>query len=211
MLKKITLTLCATTAALSLAGCGINDIPSREENAKAKFADLQSAYQRRSDLIPNLVSTVQAAAKNERGILVEVTEARAKATSITVDAATVTDPAKMAALANAQSGMSSALGRLMVVVEKYPDIKSNQNFITLQEQLEGTENRINIARKDYNDAARVYNTTLRTFPTVVWASTIHSGSKPLAYFEAAESAKDAPKVDFSGLSPAPAPAPASAN
>jgi LemA protein len=204
MLKKLGLALATFGAAIGLAGCGVNDIPTREENAKAKFGDLQSAYQRRADLVPNLVATVQAAAKQERATLVEVTEARAKATSVNVDASTITNPGAMAEFAKAQDGMSSALGRLMVVVEKYPELKSNQNFITLQDQLEGTENRITIARRDYNDAARSYNTTLRTFPSVVWAKTVYSSSKPMAYFEAQAAAQNAPKVDFSGLEAAPA-------
>jgi len=206
MLKKLSLALVSLGAVIGLAGCGVNDIPTREENAKAKFGDLQSAYQRRADLVPNLVATVQAAAKQERATLVEVTEARAKATAVTVDASTITNPQAMANFAKAQDGMSSALGRLMVVVEKYPELKSNQNFLSLQDQLEGTENRITVARRDYNDAARSYNTSLRTFPSVVWAKTVYGSSKPMAYFEAQAAAQDAPKVDFSGLQATPAPA-----
>lgn len=165
---------------------------------------MQDAYQRRNDLVPNLVSTVQGAAIAERGTLTEVVEARAKATSVTVDASTLTDPAKFQQFQQAQDGMSSALGRLMVVVERYPDLKSQQNFTTLMSQLEGAENRISIARRDFNAAAQTYNTTLRSFPQNILASTIHSGSKPMEYFKAAPGADKAPKVDFSGLNNAEA-------
>ena len=185
----------AATAAM-LAGCGVNSIPTAEENAKAKWADVQSQYQRRSDLIPNLVSTVQGYAKQEKDVLTAVTEARAKATAIHVDAGDLTDPAKVQQLANAQNQLSGALGRLLAVTENYPDLKSNQNFLALQSQLEGTENRIAVARRDYIDAVRAYNVSLRTFPTVIWASTFFSGSKPMAEFTATDDAQAAPKVKF---------------
>ena len=181
---------------LSLAGCGINAIPTKEEKAKAAFADVQADYQRRADLIPNLVNTVSAYAKQERTVLVEVTQARARATQTTIDPTKLNDPAAMQKFQAAQDGLSSSLGRLMVVVEKYPDLKSNENFLALQSQLEGTENRIAVARRDYNEAVRDYNTTLRVFPTVIWAKTMYGSSKPMQLFTAAESAQTAPTVNF---------------
>ncbi|WP_442756348.1 LemA family protein [Methylocystis sp. JAN1] len=186
----------AIVAALSLSGCGYNTIPTLEENAKAKWADVQSQYQRRADLIPNLVATVQGYAKQEKDVLTSVVEARAKATSVKVDASTVTDPEKMKQFQDAQAQLTGALGRLMAVSEAYPDLKSNQNFLALQSQLEGTENRINVARRDYIDAVREFNTSLRTFPTLLWAKTLFAGTKPMAEFSASESAQQAPQVKF---------------
>ncbi|WAC49513.1 LemA family protein [Asticcacaulis sp. SL142] len=205
--KRIAAFAALAAAAVTLSACGFNTIPTKQEATKAKWADVQSQYQRRADLIPNLVSTVQGAAIQERTTLTEVVEARAKATSVNVDASTITDPAKFQQFQQAQDGLSSALGRLMVVVERYPDLKSNQNFLALQSQLEGTENRINIARNDYNESARDFNTTLRTFPSIVWAKTIYGGEKPFEYFQAAAGAQNAPSVNFDGLKPSdPAPA-----
>lgn len=186
----------AVALGLGLSGCGVNTISTLEEAAKAQWAQVQNQYQRRSDLIPNLVSTVQGYAKQEKDVLTAVTEARAKATAIYVDAADLTDPAKVQQLANAQNQLSGALGRLLAVSENYPDLKSNQNFLALQSQLEGTENRIAVARKDYIDAVRAYNTALRTFPTVIWASTFFRGSRPMAEFTATDDAQAAPKVKF---------------
>ncbi|MDC7682468.1 LemA family protein [Asticcacaulis sp. BYS171W] len=200
-LKRITGLLAVAGVALSLVACDVNRIPTQEEAAKASWSEVQNQYQRRSDLVGNLVATVQGAAIAERGTLTEVVEARAKATSVNVDASTISDPAKFQQFQQAQDGMSSALGRLMVVVEKYPELKSQQGFITLQSQLEGTENRIAIARKDYNASAQTYNTTLRSFPQNILAGTIHSGSKPMEYFKAAPGSDQAPKVDFSGVAP----------
>ena len=190
---------------LGLAGCGINSIPTKEEKAKAAFADLQADYQRRADLIPNLVAIVQGYAQQERTVLVAVTQARASATQTTIDPTKLSDPAAMQKFQAAQNGLSSALGRLMVVVEKYPDLKSNENFLALQSQLEGTENRIAVARRDYNEAVRDYNTTLRVFPTVIWAKTMYSSAKPMQSFEATGAAQTAPTVSFNlGGSSAPA-------
>jgi LemA protein len=186
----------AIVAVLSLSGCGYNTIPTLEENAKAKWADVQSQYQRRADLIPNLVATVQGYAKQEKDVLTSVIEARAKATAVKVDASTVTDPEKMKQFQDAQAQLTGALGRLMVVSEAYPDLKSNQNFLALQSQLEGAENRINVARRDYIDAVREFNTSLRTFPTLFWAKTFFSGTKPMAEFSASEAAQQAPQVKF---------------
>ena len=193
----------------SLAGCGINSIPTKQEKAKAAFADLQSDYQRRSDLIPNLVSTVQAFAQQEHAVLVDVIKARASATQVTLDPTKLTDPAAVQRYQAAQNSISGALGRLMVISEKYPDLKSNENFLALQSQLEGTENRIAVARRDYNEAVRDYNTTLRVFPTVLWAKTMYSSSQPMQLFEATAAAQTSPTVNFNlGYSSAPAAAPA---
>ena len=182
--------------AFGLASCGVNTIPTLEETAKARWADVENQYQRRTDLIPNLVATVQGYAKQEKDVLVAVTEARAKATSIHLDAGDLTDPAKLKALQDAQGALTGALSRLLAVSENYPDLKSNANFLALQSQLEGTENRIAVARRDYIGAVQAYNTQLRTFPGVIWAKTLYSGAKPMAEFTAAPDAEAAPRVKF---------------
>jgi LemA protein len=181
----------------TLAGCGINAIPTQDEATKAAWAEVQNQYQRRADLVPNLVATVKGYAAQEKSVLVEVTQARASATQVKVDASTITDPAQFQQYAAAQDKLSGVLGRLMVIQEQYPDLKSNQNFLALQSQLEGTENRITIARRDYNQTAQTYNTTLRTFPSVFWAKTMYSGQKPAQLFQATAAAQGAPTVDFS--------------
>jgi LemA protein len=183
-------------AALSLSGCGYNVIPTKEEAAKAAWGEVQNQYQRRADLVPNLVATVQGYAKQEKDVLTQVTEARAKATAIHLDANDLTDPEKVKALQEAQAQLSGALGRLLAVSENYPDLKSNQNFLALQSQLEGTENRIAVARRDYIAAVQDFNTSLRTFPTVLWANTVFSGTKPMVPFTAEAEAQSAPKVKF---------------
>ncbi len=186
----------------AVAGCGINSIPTKEEAAKARWADVQSQYQRRADLVPNLVATVQGAAIQERTTLTQVVEARARATGVTVTPETLNDPAAFQRYQAAQGELSQALSRLLMVVENYPQLQSNQNFLALQSQLEGTENRISVARRDYNEAVRDYNTSLRTFPTVIWAKTLHGGSQPMQLFSATEAAQSAPNVNFDGLNPA---------
>jgi len=186
----------AIIAGLTVAGCGYNNIPTYEEQAKAKWGDVQNNYQRRADLIPNLVATVQGYAKQERDVLTSVTEARAKATQIKVDASQLTDPDKLKQFQDAQNQLTSTLGRLIAISENYPDLKSNQNFLALQSQLEGTENRIAVARRDYIEAVRVYNTELRTFPGLIWANTLFRGNKPMAEFAASESADKPPQVKF---------------
>ncbi|MFT4255103.1 MAG: LemA family protein [Caulobacter sp.] len=205
------LALASAALAVSLAGCGINTIPTQDEKAKTAWAEVQNQYQRRSDLIPNLVATVKGYAAQEKDVLTSVTQARAGATQVKVDASTITDPAAFQKYAAAQDQLTGVLGRLMVIQEQYPDLKSNQNFLALQSQLEGTENRITIARRDYNEAARVYNTSLRTFPTILWAKTVYGGQKPAVLFEATAAAQTAPTVSF-GTPAAPAataqPAPA---
>ena len=192
-------------APVLLAGCGINSIPTKQEKAKAAFADLQSDYQRRADLIPNLVQTVQAFAQQEHAVLTDVIKARASATQVVLDPTKLSDPAAVQRYQAAQNSISGALGRLMVVSEKYPDLKSNTNFLALQSQLEGTENRIAVARRDYNEAVRDYNTTLRVFPTVFWAKTMYGAEKPMTMFEATAAAQTTPTVSFNlGYSSAPA-------
>jgi LemA protein len=179
-----------------LAGCGVNTIPTYEEQAKAKWSDVQNQYQRRTDLIPNLVETVKGFAQQERTVLEAVTNARARATSIQVNADTIADPETFKKFQDAQAQLSGALGRLIAVAEAYPDLKSNQNFLALQSQLEGTENRIAVARRDYIEAVRLYNTELRTFPGVIWASTLYKSNKPMQEFTVTEDARQLPQVKF---------------
>lgn len=189
-------TLALAPAVLAVSGCGLNSVPTQEENAKAKWANVQADYQRRADLIPNLVETVKGYAKQEEKVLVEVTEARAKATSVQVTANDLTDPNKVAQFQQAQGALSQGLGRLLASVEAYPDLKSNQNFLALQSQLEGTENRINISIKDYNEAVQAYNTTIRTFPDAIGAKVFY-GAKPMTPYQAtAPNADRAPTVKF---------------
>jgi LemA protein len=198
MSRRLSLTpaLLAPAAALALGGCGLNSIPTAEENAKARWADVQNEYQRRADLVPNLVATVKGYAKQESSVLVGVTEARAKATSIQVSADDLKDPSKLQQFGQAQGQLSQALGRLLSVTENYPDLKSNTNFLALQSQLEGTENRITIARRDYNQSVQQYNTLIRTFPNSIGAKVFY-GAKPMQTFEAtAPNAQSAPTVSF---------------
>lgn len=196
MTTKLIKFLVVPAVALSLSACGINSVPTAEENAKAKWADVESTYQRRADLIPNLVETVKGFAAQEQDTLTAVVEARAKATSIQLNASDLGDAAKVQEFAAAQGALSSGLGRLMATVEAYPDLKSNQNFLALQSQLEGTENRINVARRDYNESVREYNTTIRTFPDIIGAKIIH-GAEPMEPFAATtEGADEAPEVSF---------------
>lgn len=178
---------------VALSGCGLNSVPTAEENAKAKWADVQNYYQRRADLIPNLVSTVKAAGAQEKGILVEVTQARASATQVKVDPSQLTDPAKVQAYQQAQNGLTLSLQRLQ---EAYPELQSIKGYQDLQVQLEGTENRISTARHDYNLAVQQYNTTIRTFPDAIGAKVIY-GAKPMVPFAATSPGADtAPTVDF---------------
>jgi len=182
--------------ALTVSGCGYNTIPTLEEQAKARWGDVQNQYQRRADLIPNLVETVKGFASQEKSVLTAVVEARAKATQVKVDASQLTDPEKLKQFQDAQNQLTGALGRLLAVSENYPDLKSNANFLALQSQLEGTENRIAVARRDYIDAVRVYNSALRTFPTLIWAKTVFAGNKPMAEFTASEGSEKPPQVKF---------------
>ena len=188
--------LLAPLAALSLSACGVNTIPTSEENTKAKWADVENQYQRRADLIPNLVATVKGYATHEQGTLEGVTQARAKATQVTLNAGDLTDPDKMKQFQDAQNQLSGALGRLLSVSEAYPELKADQQFLALQSQLEGTENRIAVARSDYNGAVQQYNTMIRTFPAAITAKIVY-GAKPIQPFTATSAhADEAPKVSF---------------
>ncbi|HLL59439.1 MAG TPA: LemA family protein [Allosphingosinicella sp.] len=193
---RLKVALLAPLAAISVSACGINSIPTAEEEAKARWADVQNQYQRRADLIPNLVASVQGAAAQERNVLREVTEARANATRIQLSPEQLRDPEAMRAFSEAQGRLTSAIIPLQRLQEAYPDLKTNQNFLALQSQLEGTENRVTIARTDYNRAVQNYNTRIRTFPDVIGAKVFY-GAEPMVPFEATtQNAEQAPKVDF---------------
>src|SRR5262245_24939082 len=182
----------------TLAGCGINNIPTFEQNAKAKWSEVLSQYKRRSDLVPNLVETVKGFAAQEQQVLTSVVEARAKATQAQVQlpADAVNNPEAMQPFQDAKHQLTGALGRVLAVVERYPDIKSGQNFLALQSQLEGTENRIAIARRDYIEAVRVYNTELTTFPGRIWRSLMYASAQPMATFDITAQEQETPRVDF---------------
>jgi LemA protein len=196
MMPRRRLALSAPFAALLLAGCGVNTIPTAEENAKAKWADVQNQYQRRADLIPNLVATVKGYAAHEQSTLTAVVDARAKATQVTVSADDISDPDKMKQFQDAQNQLTGALGRLLAVNEAYPQLQADQNFLALQSQLEGTENRIAVARSDYNSAVQAYNTRIRTFPDSITAKVVY-GAKPITPFTATTPhAETAPTVKF---------------
>jgi LemA protein len=187
--------LLAPLAALGLAGCGINSVPTADEQVNASWGNLQADYQRRADLIPNLVATVKGYAQQEKSVLTEVTEARANATRVQLNASDLSDPAKVQAFNEAQGRLTQAIVPLQRLQEAYPDLKSNQNFLALQDQLEGTENRINASRRDYNESVQTYNTLIRTFPTAIGAKVFY-GAKPKVPFEAAATAQQAPSVNF---------------
>ena len=187
--------LLAPVAAVSLAGCGLNSVPTAEEQVNAAWGNLQADYQRRSDLIPNLVATVKGYAQQEKTVLTDVTNARANAGRVQLNASDLSDPAKVQAFNEAQSRLTQAIIPLQRLQENYPDLKSNANFLALQDQLEGTENRINASRRDYNESVQRYNTLIRTFPTAIGAKVFY-GAKPKVPFEAAAAAQTAPKVDF---------------
>ena len=187
--------LLAPLAAMSLAGCGLNSVPTAEEQVNASWANLQADYQRRADLIPNLVNTVKGYAKQESSVLIEVTQARANAGRIQLNASDLDDPAKVKAFNDAQGRLTQAIIPLQRLQEAYPDLKSNQNFLALQDQLEGTENRINASRRDYNEAVRSYNTRIRTFPDAIGAK-IFYGAKPKVPFQGSTAAQNAPTVNF---------------
>ena len=185
-LRTLSRTTLVTAAALSLAGCGINSVPTQEEAAKAKWADVQAAFQERANLIPNLAAVAKGAAEQEKAILTGVVEARAKATSIQINASDLSDPAKMQAFQDAQNKLSSSLsgfGRLLANSEQYPELKSISNYQMLQSQLEGQENRIRISIRDYNAAVQSYNTTIRTFPDAIGAKVFY-GAKPMVPYQA---------------------------
>jgi LemA protein len=197
-------------AALGLASCGVNSVPTKEEAAKAQWGTVQNAYQRRADLIPNLVESVKAAAGSENQILANVTNARARATSINVTTDDLSNPEEFAKFQAAQNQLTQALGQLRTVVEAYPQLQSQARFADLMTALEGSENRINVERDRYNEKAQDYNTTIRTFPAIMAAKIVY-GAKPLAYFKADEGAANAPSVNFNGMAGAPTAAPANDN
>jgi LemA protein len=180
---------------LSLSGCGYNQMQTNEEAVNAAWGNVESALQRRLDLIPNLVETVKGYAGHEKDTLTAVMDARSKATQVKITPETINDPQAMAAFQAVQGQMQSSLSRLMAVVENYPDLKANQNFRDLQNQLEGTENRINVARQRYNQVVETYNASIRTFPNFITNSLVLH-LKPKEYFKADEAAKQAPKVKF---------------
>ena len=180
-----------------LSGCGVNNIPSYDEQAKAAWAQVENQYQRRADLVPNLVATVKGYAAHEQETLIAVTEARAKVGSIQAGKDLLDNPQKLQQFQAAQSELGSALQRLMVVVERYPDLKANQNFLALQSQLEGTENRISVARRDFIQAVNQYNREIRTFPGRIWHSILYSDMPLRETYEAtSQNTEQAPKVDF---------------
>jgi LemA protein len=184
--------------ALTLAGCGINNIPTYEQSAKAAWSEVLNQYKRRADLIPNLVETVKGFATQERTVLTDVVEARAKATQVQaqIPPDILTNPEAMQKLQEVQGQLGSALARLLAVVERYPDLKSSQNFLTLQSQIEGTENRIAVARRDYINSVRVYNTEITTFPGRIWRAVLYPSAKEMATFDIAADEMKTPKVDF---------------
>ena len=183
-------------AGVMLAGCGINTIPTLQEQAKAAWSQVLNQYQRRADLIPNLVETVKAYAAQESKVLTDVVEARAKATQVQIPPDILNNPEAFQKFQDAQNGLTGALSRLLAIVENYPDLKSNQNFLALQSQLEGTENRISVARQDYITAVRDYNTEIRTIPGRWWRALLYPDAEPMQNFTAAEGAEKPPEVKF---------------
>lgn len=197
-MKKTSFVALMAAVGTLLAGCGVNNIPTYEESAKAAWSEVLNQYKRRADLVPNLVETVKGFAEQERKVLTEVVEARAKATQVqaNIPPDILTNPAAMQKLQEAQSQLGGVLGRLLAVIERYPDIKSGQNFLALQSELAGTENRIAIARRDYIQAVRVYNTELKTIPGRWWKAFMYPTAKEMATFEVAAETTETPKVDF---------------
>jgi LemA protein len=197
LLARLKPVLTAVALALSLSACAaINTIPTLEERAKSAWSEVQNQYQRRADLIPNLVETVKGFAQQEREVLTQVTEARARASQVRVDASTITDPQRFKEYQDAQNQLSGALGRLLVTVERYPELKSNANFLALQSQLEGTENRIAVARRDYIETVRAYNTELRTIPGRWIAAIMYPEARPMETFTATTGSERPPQVRF---------------
>jgi LemA protein len=193
--SRVAAAIVIVIVAAGLSGCGVNNIPTYEQNAKAKWSEVLNQYKRRADLVPNLVESVKGFADQERNVLTQVTEARAKATSVQIPADIVNNPEAMKRFQDAQNTLGGALRQLLVVVERYPDIKSGQNFLALQSQLEGTENRIAIARRDYIEAVRVYNTEITTIPGRFW-KVLYPDAKPMATFDVTPEEQQVPKVNF---------------
>ena len=182
---------------LSLSACGVNDLPTYDEQVKAAWAQVENQYRRRADLIPNLVETVKGFADQEREVLTEVVEARSRVSQMTLPPDIIDNPAALQQFQANQGALTSALSRLLVVVERYPELRSNQNFLALQSQIEGTENRIAVARRDYIQAVQTYNTELRTFPGRWWASLLYSEMEPRETFSDSEAIAEAPQIRFS--------------
>ncbi|OJW76218.1 MAG: hypothetical protein BGO57_05645 [Sphingomonadales bacterium 63-6] len=199
---RITRLAVVAVAALGLAACGINSVPTKEEAAKAQWGQVENAYQRRADLIPNLVETVKGSVGAENQILTNVTEARARATSINITTDDLSNPEEFKKFSDAQNQLTQAMGQLRTIVEAYPELKSQQGFPELMDAIEGAENRIQTERQRYNERAQEYNTEIRTFPSIMAAKIVY-GAKPMEYFKADEGAKEAPKVDFGGMAGAP--------
>lgn len=195
-LGDISRVFCIVLASSLIAGCGVNTIPTLQEQAKAAWSEVLNQYQRRADLIPNLVETVKGFAEQESSVLTDVVEARAKATQVQLPPDILNNPEAFQKFQEAQNNLSGALGRLLVVVERYPDLKSNQNFLALQSQLEGTENRIGIARRDYITAVRDYNTEIRTIPGRWWRAVLYPDAEPMQNFTVAEETTKVPEVKF---------------
>jgi LemA protein len=197
VLARLKPALLAVALGFGLSGCGaINTVPTLQERAKSAWSEVQNQYQRRADLIPNLVETVKGFAKQEQEVLTQVTEARSRASQVKVDASTITDPQKFKEYQEAQNQLSGALGRLLVTVERYPELKSNANFLALQSQLEGTENRIAVARRDYIETVRAYNTEVRTIPGRWIAAILYPDAKPMETFTATAGSERPPQVRF---------------
>lgn len=196
MIRNLVIILSLTGLATALSGCGVNNIPTYEENAKAKWSQVLSQYQRRSDLIPNLVKTVKGFAAHEKDVLTSVVNARAKATSLNLPAGASPTAEQMQKLQAVQGALSGALSKLLLVVERYPDLKSNQNFLQLQTALEGTENRIGVARRDYIEAVRAYNTELKTIPGRWWKQAMYPTNEPMPTFHVAKEKTAVPDVKF---------------
>ncbi len=195
-IRPVSRTFLVVLMGVFLASCGINNIPTYEENAKAKWSQVLNTYKRRADLIPNLVETVKGFAAQEKDVLTSVVEARAKATQTTLTPDMLTNPDAAKAFAENQAALSGALSRLLVTVERYPQLKSSENFLTLQSQLEGTENRIAVARRDYIEAVRLYNTELKTFPGRIWKGVMYSEYAPMVTFDIQAEDTVNPKVSF---------------
>jgi LemA protein len=193
--RKIPAALAIITVATALSACGVNNIPTYEQNAKAKWSEVLNQYKRRADLVPNLVESVKGFAEQERSVLTQVTEARARATSVQIPPDILNNPEAMKRFQDAQNTLGGALRQLLVVAERYPDIKSGQNFLALQSQLEGTENRIAIARRDYIEAVRVFNTEITTIPGRFW-TILYPNAKLMATFDIPEEQQQAPSVNF---------------
>lgn len=192
-MRRLLFGLIGLFAISSLSSCGYNTMVSQDENVKSKWAQVENAYQRRADLIPNLVTTVKGAANFEKETLTQVVEARAKATSVIVDPSNLT-PEAIQQFQAAQGALTGSLSRLMATVEAYPELKANQNFMELQAQLEGTENRISVERRAFNEATQTYNSTVRTFPNNIMAGIF--GFKEKGYFQAEAGASTVPEVQF---------------